>query len=647
MTMTPQAQELPAAAPLHVVAAPGRIRICHIMSADLWAGAEAQVATVASYLVGRPDVDLTAVLLNEGPLARELRRLRVPVTVIDERRNDAIRIWISLVRLLRKHPVEIVHTHRYKDTVLGAVAARLAGVPCVVRTVHGRSEPMTGWAWAKFRAYEALDGLTLRCLADRIIAVSRRMAEGLEESGYRPGTVVHIHNGVDLDKVRPARGRDDVRRELGIDPVTPLIGTVGRLSPVKGHGRFLQAARLILQKEPRARFLIVGDGPLRSELLGSARRLQIDRACAFLGARTDVYDLLAAMDVFVLPSLDEGIPMALLEAMALGRAVVAAAVGGVPEIVTHRVTGLLVESGDARALAEACLELALDRRWAATLGARARRTVEEEFSHDKNGLAVVNLYRAITGGPAAGEAEGIGRRQARGGLGMPPPPPRPSLHVAPRLDGGHRKTDPARGARPSAWEMVRGLASHGARRLRDSAVGLLERRRMVRIRRDPRELVAALGSARRILIVCRGNIIRSPFTARLLARARGDDERVSIASGGLAAAPGTPPPRTAIAVAAALHVDLSRHVASTVTPESVAGSDVVLVMDVPQLVVMRRRFPQARGKTFLLTCLAPQCPLEVRDPVDRDEAAFQACFEHIVESVPPIVRLLARSARGQ
>src|SRR5437867_6295902 len=191
--MTIQGHDVSADAFPSSVSASRGIRVCHIMSADLWAGAEVQVATVASYLVERPDVELTAVLLNEGPLACELRRLGVPVTVIDEQQNNAIRILISLTRWLRDHPVEIVHTHRYKDTVLGAIAAKLAGVPGVIRTVHGRAEPMRGWEWAKFQMYEALDRLTLRCFADRIVEVSKRMAESLEESGYKPGTVVAIH----------------------------------------------------------------------------------------------------------------------------------------------------------------------------------------------------------------------------------------------------------------------------------------------------------------------------------------------------------------------------------------------------------------------------------------------------------------------
>src|SRR5207249_2588848 len=156
-----------------------------------------------------------------------------------------------------------------------------------------------------------------------------------------------------------------------------------------------RAASRVARHESGSSFLVVGDGPLRERLGAVCAELGLDGRCLFAGARSDIYDTIAAMDLFVLPSLDEGIPMALLEAMGLGVPVVASAVGGVPEVVTHRATGLLVEAGDERALAQACGELAHDPAWARTLGRRGRRVVEENFTHEKNGLALVDAYRAI------------------------------------------------------------------------------------------------------------------------------------------------------------------------------------------------------------------------------------------------------------
>jgi protein-tyrosine-phosphatase len=150
--------------------------------------------------------------------------------------------------------------------------------------------------------------------------------------------------------------------------------------------------------------------------------------------------------------------------------------------------------------------------------------------------------------------------------------------------------------------------------------------------------------AKQILIVCHGNIIRSPFATRLLVQAAGAGGRVSVRSGGLAARPGTRPPASALLAAARFEVSLGDHVSSAVTPEAVATSDVIFVMDVAQLVALRRRFPASRGKTFLLSSLAPRSERGVRDPVGGDESAFHACYAHISECVRPIARLIAVSA---
>ena len=575
--------------------APVRLAVCHVVSGDLWAGAEAQVATLASYLVDRPDVSLSVVVLNEGRLAEQLRRLGVDVTVVDEQRTGAVRIVRSLARFFRDRHVEIVHTHRYKESVFGTIAAKLAGVPHVIRTVHGVTELLTGWAGAKVRAYEALDRLILWCFADGIIAVSGRMADAKHHRISRSSAV------------RTTRTRDDVRRALGIGAHEIVIGTAGRLTPVKGQATLLRAARLMLRRKRSLRFVVAGDGPLRNHLLACARRLRVDPHCLFVGHRTDIHDVIAAMDVFVLPSLDEGVPMVLLEAMALGTPVVASAVGGIPEIITPRVTGLLVQPGDEQALADACLELARNREWAGGVAARARRAVEDRFSHDRNGRAVAAVYHRRVLARAA-EAHGT-----------------------------------PRGARALWRGFARGLLAYGFRKV--SVAG--ERRRMNRLRHDPAALTTALKSAQSVLIVCHGNIIRSAFAARLLAQALGHGSPVSVSSGGLAALPGRPPHPTAVLTANALRVDLSQHAAARVGPESVAAADVIFVMDVQQLATMRARFPDARAKTFLLTALAPGTPLEIRDPVNGDESRFQACFEHIVRAVQPIVRTLSDRAHAE
>ena len=576
------------------------MRICHVMTADLWAGAEVQLLTTASYLAEQPDVNLAAVLFNEGRLADELRQLDIDVAVIDETRHNAIDIVLFLTRFFVEHRIDLVHTHRYKDTVLGTIAAKLAGVPHVIRTMHGLREPMTGWNRFKFGVYETLDKMVMGWCADRVIAVSNRMTGALISNGYKSSLVTTIQNGIDLRSVASHRRPEEMKREWGVDGASIVIGSAGRLDPVKGLDTFLRAARLVLDREPGARFVIAGDGALERDLKALASRLGIEDACRFLGARHDIADVMSAMDVFVLPSLNEGMPMAVLEAMALAKPVVASKVGGLPEVIRHRESGVLVPPSDAQALAAACLELARDREWAARIGAEAKRAVEDEFSRERNGRALVDVYGAVT------------RRYPR-----------------------------RSGVTALFGALARRAVQCGARKIRHA----VERRQVNRLRRSPAAVVAALEAGQNILVVCHGNIIRSPFAAFLLEQSLGERPRVSIASAGLEAISGRPPHPTALRKAAERSVDLSSHAASRIERDVVARSDVIFVMDVPQLVALCQRFPGARAKTFLLTSLAPDTPLEVRDPVDGDESVFHACFDHITRAVRPLAGVLSQSSQ--
>jgi len=163
---------------------------------------------------------------------------------------------------------------------------------------------------------------------------------------------------------------------------------------------------------------------------------------------------------------------------------------------------------------------------------------------------------------------------------------------------------------------------------------------MARIRQRPEALHAAFHSARSLLVVCHGNIIRSAFAERLLRHALGSRTQPTIRSAGLFAISGNPAHENALAPAMTRSINLGGHVASPLTSDCVAASDLILVMDVWQLVELVRRFPEAREKTFLFTCLAPGVPLEVQDPVNGDRAMFEACFDHITRAAAPLVHAI-------
>jgi len=584
----------PLAAVVPRVAPP--LRVCHVMSADLWAGAEVQLATTAAYLAAQPDMQLSIVLFNEGRLARELRELGVSVTVFDETRLGGLAILSRLTQWLAARPVDVVHTHRYKDTVIGATAARLTGVPHLVRTVHGFPEPTRGWNALKLHAYELLDRAALRRSSAVLIAVSKNLAEALRRSGFWAGRVTAIHNGMAAVPEVSNEIKTAVRRELGVPDEALLIGTVGRLAPVKGHVDLIRAIALARPRIPQAKLLIAGEGPLHGELSAMASRLGIADCCIFSGHRDDVHHLTAAMDIFVLPSLSEGIPMALLEAMSLGVPVIATRVGGMPEVVHDRVTGLLVPPGDDRALAEACLELAANPIWAADLAAAGRQFVVLEHSRERAGRALADTYRSLC------RVRDVRRRR-------------------------------------TVLALLARLVAYPARLVRR----VVERERMRQIRRDPAELTRALAAASRIMVVCQGNIIRSPLAAALIQRALGSGGLVTVRSAGLGATAGRTSPLHAVTIAADARIDLTGHTATPLTASAVADSDVIFVMDVRQLIEAGARFPDARPKLYLLACLSPDMPLDVRDPVDGDLSDFRACFIHINAAVAPIARVLSEA----
>jgi glycosyltransferase involved in cell wall biosynthesis len=241
--------------------------------------------------------------------------------------------------------------------------------------------------------YQLVDHLFNRCLVDRILAVSFDLRNYLARS-YGSQRVICVHNGIDLEQVQACRPVSELRRELNVG-ANFVIGTMGRLVPVKGLEVFLTAARIIRDQKQHVKFVIVGDGPLKETLQALACHSGLEQDILFLGHRDDSYDVLAMMDLFVLPSFSEGIPMVLLEALALARPVIASRVGGIPEVVEDRVSGWLVEPGREEQLAEACLALMEDYETAKRFAVAGQQCVRERFSVSAMAENVADVYRSL------------------------------------------------------------------------------------------------------------------------------------------------------------------------------------------------------------------------------------------------------------
>jgi len=319
-----------------------------------------------------------------GVLASEFAALDVPVYHLGMGRLWQLPRALKLLQLLDQQEYDIVHTFLFHANVLGRVAARIKGVPVVV----------SGIRVAEPRRWHLLLERWTAPLADRMVAVSEGVRRHMvERARIPPGKVLTIPNGVDLERFRRPRGR--FRRSQGIPADRLLVTTVGRLDAQKGLKYLLQAVPDVLLQHPKALFALVGDGPRREKLEEVCRRLEIGPSVLFLGFRSDVPDILADSDVFVLPSLWEGLANAMLEAMAAGVPVLVTDVEGARDVVTDGETGLLVQPGDPLALATGLNKLLGDRKLRTALGHAGRLHVSKEFRWEKVVESTVSLYDRV------------------------------------------------------------------------------------------------------------------------------------------------------------------------------------------------------------------------------------------------------------
>ena len=331
------------------------------------------------------------------PLAERAAALGVPV-----RRIPAMPLGLTgarrvpaLARLLRRQRPAVFHAHMSSPVACkwGLVAALLARVPAVLGTVQvGAYEPPTRSARWQLRA--------LARGVDRYLAVSREIAgELVERLGWPAEKVEVVYNAVDAERVTVA-APPRLREQLGGSQTRPLVLTPARLNAQKGHEALLEA----IAEVPDALFVLAGDGPERGALEARAAELGVAERVLFLGRREDIPQLLAACDVFALPSLYEGSSLAVLEAMAAAIPIVSSAIGGTDELIEDGRSGLLVAPGDSAALAAALRRLLADPDLRRELAGRARERVDEGLTREQNAARIAAVYTELLGAPGAAEA---------------------------------------------------------------------------------------------------------------------------------------------------------------------------------------------------------------------------------------------------
>jgi glycosyltransferase involved in cell wall biosynthesis len=381
-----------------------RITVTQLMASGAGGGAQVHVQNLVSRLPAER-FDVEVVSLSDGPAIRRLRGQGLIVHVLDT--EDDLAAHDQLLELLIARPPTVLHNHMFRAEVVGTRAALSLAEqdlpkPYVVGTVHSS------------RVRSAEDRETLRRLTpsmDRLIAVSRSIVAKLADEGRTGAPVELIYNGVDLERYRYTEACCTLPEEYGFAEGTQLVGVVARLEPEKGHATLLDAWPRVLEQVPEARLLIIGEGSQRSSLEAQAESLGLlGERCAgdacvgtrharpgakvvFTGLRDDVPAVTAALDVAVLPSYREAQGLAILEAMALRRPVVATDVGGVPEMVEHGRTGLLVPPRDSLVLSDAIVRLLIDHPLADTIARAGHDLAHARFSLTAMVEQAIALYR--------------------------------------------------------------------------------------------------------------------------------------------------------------------------------------------------------------------------------------------------------------
>ena len=376
---------------------PDPVRGCHITKATGVAGSEKHLLTLLTSL-DKAKYQVTLILLVERdkPLDDFVRRFEeegVQVKRVLIRGDvDPLLIW-RLCRLLREGNHDLVHTHLIHADLYGTLVAKLAGVPIIVSTKHNDN------AFRRHPFYAFLDRLAAK-FADKIIVISDHLKRFFVEiEKLDPRKMTRIYYGLDAAWVEGRSSKIakpiSVQEELGIPPDTPLAGIIARLNPQKGHTYLLTAFAKVIEALPEARLLIVGDGNLRRDLERQARELQITRRVTFTGWRDDIPHIMADLNFLLLPSLWEGFGLVLLEAMMMGKPIVASKVSAIPEIVVDGVTGLLVPPRDPEALAGAIIALLQDRERGEAMGQAGRARVEKHFSVERMVQQTEALYEEL------------------------------------------------------------------------------------------------------------------------------------------------------------------------------------------------------------------------------------------------------------
>ncbi|MFZ5648384.1 MAG: glycosyltransferase [Bacillota bacterium] len=369
-----------------------RLRVLHVIGGGEFGGAERHILNLATAM--NPDmVDVSVCCLFADPFVKLAREAGIKAHSIPMRHKLDFGIVTKLRDLILEEKIDLVHTHGVRANLVGRLAARMAGVDTIVTTVHSllvQDYPDLFSRLANTFIEKASRGLTTH-----FIAVSGGLQKALIQQGIPEKKITVIYNGLNPQFFQNTGIPGQWRKKAGFSPGIPLVAIVGRLHPVKGHRYFLRSAAEILKVRNDVHFLVVGSGPERESLEEYTRELGISDHVTFTGFVSDVTELMPDLNLLIVPSLWEGFGLTALEAMAVGVPVVATSVGGLPEIVDHGTTGLLVPPADEAGLTRGIAWMLDHPQEAVEMAAAAKSVVEKKFMASAMARKTEELYRRL------------------------------------------------------------------------------------------------------------------------------------------------------------------------------------------------------------------------------------------------------------
>lgn len=361
------------------------IRILHMIETGGPGGAEQVLIRIVKELQSR-GIQCEVLLLKDTWLADELRKNHINTYILPLKRSFHPLWMVKVIQYIKKRNINCLHSHEFAMNCHSAIISRCLGLNCVT-TVHGKNYYTD--TYLRRYMYKIVSLIT------NMVAVSDDIKEYLvNKVNISPKNITVIKNGIITNKRSyDLNIRTKIRNELGVAGTTILIGAIGNLYPVKGHIYLLKAINLIVKKQNNIHLIIAGRGKEENNLRKYIEDNNLSDYITLLGYRDDVAELLSAIDIFVMPSISEGLPMALLEAMVVGKPVVVSNVGGMPEVVMNRNTGILYEYNDYENLAYSIIELINDDELRNNISMNAKNLVKNKYSFNEMIDKYIELYQ--------------------------------------------------------------------------------------------------------------------------------------------------------------------------------------------------------------------------------------------------------------